>query len=323
MPERLEGVPFSVVVVILSLYLLAVAPGDYFLLGRLNCRKYTWWLFVLISATFTLFTVMIAEFYMGHADYRTSLIFVDMAQRTVAGDTSANPARTSRFEMMFVATQRTLERDLRNCLYADVTGSEKIQELRLSTDRPFGLSDADEFDLNSQYDSDLPVYEGSMPASFIVRQRLRQWSPRITRETAFGADPVRLAETAIDWNGLPVASLDSADGRRALFTKINAAEPSAEVLLLNGRWAYSQVHNGSPPDSVETKGTNITVLVSRGGPWVPKVLNVPASSESSPAGQSASPAAALAIRASVRPATPRERLMTAAASKPTLSAFSP
>ena len=125
LPERIEGVPLWVVVIILSLYLATIAPGDYFLLGRLNRRKYTWAFFVAVSAAFTGCTVLIANRYMGHADYHTTLVFADLADHDAlsAGDLDrkATLARVSRFEMLFSATQRRVNLPVRNALYVDIT----------------------------------------------------------------------------------------------------------------------------------------------------------------------------------------------------------
>jgi hypothetical protein len=300
MPERIEGVPFSVVAVILTLFLLAVAPGDYFLLGFLNCRKYTWWLFVLISAAFTLCTVKIAESYMGHNDYQTSLAFVDLGPRAADDTPAASAARTSRFEMLFVSTQRTIEKELHNCLYTDLTDSAEIPENLQSADGRFGFTETEKMDLNARMTVDLPVYEGMMPASFTVHQQLRQWSPRIARETTFGDGRSSVQETGINWAALPAASLNSVEGRRALYARVLANEPDAQVLLLNGAWAYDPVHNDDAPASVAAAGSSFAQISVPGAGGARNLIGSPATALLSPTAQGASPVASLAIRASVR-----------------------
>lgn len=298
MPDRIEGVPLSMVAVILSLFLLAVAPGDYFLLGRLNCRKYTWWLFALVSASFTLCTVKVAESYMGHVDYRTSLTFVDL--ETAGGDTVpiVRAARNGRFELLFVATQRTIETALRNCLYADLTERGTSQEeLQFGRTR-FSQFEEGEVDETEAVSVDLPMYEGALPGSFTVRQQLRQWSPRITRQTTFGGDRDALEETQIDWNSLSTAELNSAEGRQAFFAAVLAREPQAHVLLLNGRRAYDAAH----VEGVLTDGTADAV---RGAvSWTPPLaMGTPATVVSIAKLKSAAPILVLAVNVSVRPAS--------------------
>jgi hypothetical protein len=301
MPERIEGVPFSVVAVILTLFLLAVAPGDYFLLGRFNCRKYTWWLFVLISGAFTLCTVKIAESYMGHNDYQTSLAFVDLEQRTADQESATTAARTSRFEMLFVSTQRTIEKELHNCLYTDLTDSNAIPENLQFDGRKFGLTETEKLDLNARKTVDLPIYEGAMPAAFNIHQQLRQWSPRIARETTFSDGRSSVPDTGIHWAALPTASLNSVEGRRALYARVLAKEPDAQVLLLNGAWAYDPAHNEDAPASVAATGMILADIPVPGAGGARNFVGSPASVLLSPTAQATSPAVSLAIRASVRP----------------------
>ncbi len=235
MPERIEGVPLKVVVVILSLFLLAIAPGDYFLLGRLNCRKYTWGLFGLVSASFTICTVMIAEHYMGRADYGTSLTLVDLQDACDESGHGAAVARSSRFNLVFVATQRSIETSVRNGLYADLTESER-QDQKRHVRNPDGGDDGQ--DLLDPDAGDLPVYEGTMPASFTVHQQLRQWSPRLTRQTALEDDERLLSLTKIDWNSVEPRDWSAPEGRKALFEAILAGEPEAHAVLMNGKARY-------------------------------------------------------------------------------------
>lgn len=231
MPERIDGLPFSVVVVILSLFLLTIAPGDYFLLGRLNCRKYTWWFFAFVSAAFTLFTVKIADNHMGSTDYRTSLTFVDMGRQAAV-------ARTSRFELVFVATQRMVESDLKNCLYADLTDRAAQQDQRQTTFDPYLVAEEEELDRMAAVSEDLPVFDGTVPGAYSVHQQLRQWSPRITRQTFFGNDQPLLDLAKIDWNALQPDGWRLASGKQALRDKLISIDPEAEVLLFNGTQVY-------------------------------------------------------------------------------------
>jgi len=295
LPSRIKGMPLSIVIVILSLFLLAVAPGDYFLLGRLNCRKYTWWSFALISASFTLCTVKVAESYMGDIDYRTGLTFVDLETFRNESGTFAKAARSSRFELLFVATQQTIETSLRNCLFADMrerTGPTEDLQFR----RPrFAQFDDTELDETEAVVADLPEYEGAMPSAFTVRQQLRQWSPRITRQTTLADDPTLLANTHIDWSLLSAIDVNSTEGRRAFFETVLAREPEAQLLLLNQKQAFGPTLQEG--DSTAASASSVPGAVI----WTPpgakdsvmSILEL----------QSAAPILLLAARVSVRPAS--------------------
>jgi hypothetical protein len=299
MPERIEGVPLSVVVVILSLFLLAVAPGDYFLLGRLNCRRYTWLLFALVSASFTFCTVKVAERYMGDVDYRTTVTIVDL--ETVRGHSGplAKPVRSSTFELLFVATQQTIETALRNCLYADLTERGGTQEdLQF---RRLGITQFDEQELDQAEVAiaDLPVYEGALPASFKVHQQLRQWSPRTTRRTMFADDPGAMPRTQIDWSAVASARVSSAEERQALFESLLAREPEAQVLLLNQKQAHMPTVNKAVPGNAPAGA--VPGAVSWTPPPGPDTAT--GSAQSIPDVSSGAPILQLAAQLSVRPSS--------------------
>src|SRR5262249_13603086 len=69
-PHAVRVMPFGVVVTILGLFLLAVAPGDYFLHGVLRRRWMGWMAFPTTCLLFTGITVWIAETYTGRVDHR-------------------------------------------------------------------------------------------------------------------------------------------------------------------------------------------------------------------------------------------------------------
>jgi hypothetical protein len=239
LPERIEGVPLAVVAVILGLYLLSIAPGDYFLLGRLGSRKYTWGLFIVVSAAFTWCAVLVAQSYMGKADYHTSLVFADLAEW---GGSEGQPAivRTNRFDMLFVAKQEMVEIPLRNTLYTDLTDRalQSEQRARKHERGPFFGTDNEEMDVMDAPVIDMPVYSGVMPSAYNVQQLMRQWSPRINRRTMLHGDGDLLAATRIDWSRLRPDDWHTVAGRRALRDVVLAQEPQARILLFHEDQIY-------------------------------------------------------------------------------------
>lgn len=256
LPERIEGVPLAVVAVLLGVYLLSIAPGDYFLLGRLNCRKYTWGLFIVVSAAFTWCAVLVAKSYMGHADYHTSLIFADLADW---GGADGQPAvvRTNRFDMLFVAQQAMVEIPLRNTLYTDLTDRAVQSELR-ERERErgaFAVADNEEMDVMDAPVIDLPVYSGVMPTSYSVHQQMRQWSPRINRRTTLRDEGDLLAATAIDWSKLRPDAWHTIEGQRALRNSVLAQEPQARILLFHEARMYDAMNDAPATTGLAPSGT--------------------------------------------------------------------
>jgi hypothetical protein len=96
----------------------------------------------------------------------------------------------------------------------------------------------DDQDLLDPDAGDLPTYGGTMPASFTVHQQLRQWSPRLTRQTTLEDDERLLSLTKIDWDSIEPRDWSSPEGRKALFEAILAGEPQAHAILMNGKARY-------------------------------------------------------------------------------------
>ncbi|MFP6763433.1 MAG: hypothetical protein VB858_07440, partial [Planctomycetaceae bacterium] len=69
-PEDIRTVPVSYIAVILVVYILAIGPGEYFLLGLINQRHLTWLTFPLLTAGFALFTVWLSNAYLSSASSR-------------------------------------------------------------------------------------------------------------------------------------------------------------------------------------------------------------------------------------------------------------
>jgi hypothetical protein len=224
-PREVQGVPFWVVVTILSLFLLAIAPGDYFLLGILRARRYTWLSLAVVSMAFTVGTVRIAERVLGTSDYRTAVTFVDMGN-------GGKPARSSRYELVFTATQKLRETRYQDACYAAIddriTGLQAVKSVEGYYVAPMTVDE--EQAAPTGLGSDLPVYSGKLPADFTVRQQMRQWSPVVSRQTLFE----NMSDTpALDWEALGQIAWRQAEGRQRLFSAIQESEPDAQVLLLH------------------------------------------------------------------------------------------
>jgi hypothetical protein len=218
LPEKVEGVPFAVVAAILVVFLLVIAPGDYVLLGAMGLRRYTWVFLAAMSLAFTWVTVKIADRTMGSGDYHRGLVFVDL----IAG---GRAARTSRFEMLFTATQRTVETTVDDALYVPLVERRDPASRRSGRTLP-QLAEDEESAASPRTVADLPVYSGRVPAAYTIRQQMRQWSPVVSRETRFGGD---IAAPAIGWDDFDPSAWTTLEGRKELAAIIGAAEPGARV----------------------------------------------------------------------------------------------
>jgi hypothetical protein len=224
-PRAVRIMPFGVVILILSLFLLAVAPGDYFLHGLLRRRWFSWIVFPTTCLLFTAGTVWIAEGYTGRADHRTELVIVDLG-----GD--GKPRRTSRIEHVLTAESRPLSSEVHSGIFA-VTDIQPAAPRRPKEQSYPGAAatwaiDEDELDRDRLKSFQAIDYAGTLPSQFTVTRLSRQWSPSMHRLTRPGAD---VTIPSVAWSDLDAVDLGSARGRQALLEALRSALPGCEVLL--------------------------------------------------------------------------------------------
>lgn len=230
LPDDVRSIPLSVVIGILALFLTAIVPIDYYVLGHFNCRRFTWILLPVMSLVFTGFTALLGSAYLGSTDYRTSLEFVDLT-------TGNRVIRNSCFEMLFTATQKEVATELKQTLYAAVTLHRSAQEDASNSSRGLqtsGIAAATIDATHQSQDSESPQSEGNMPTLFTIRQKMGKWSPQFSRQTSlqterpipqFDVDDIRTT-----WQQSPEL-LANAEWQRSLLEKIRAVLPESTVLI--------------------------------------------------------------------------------------------
>jgi hypothetical protein len=222
-PGAVRIMPFAVVVLILTLFLLAVAPGDYFLHGLLRRRWVSWMAFPLTCLLFTVGTVWIAGGYTGRADHRTELVIVDLG-------VDGKPRRTSRIEHVLTAESRPLSSDVRGGIFA-VTDVQPAAPRR-SKEQTYPGAAATRMIDDDELDRLKPLqaidYVGTLPSQFTATRLSRQWSPSMHRVTRPDAD---VTIPSVAWSDLDALDLAAASGRKTLHETLRGALPGCEVLL--------------------------------------------------------------------------------------------
>ncbi len=250
LPDEVQGIPFGVVVVILTLFLIAIVPVDYYVLGRLNCRRYTWILVPLVSLAFTWFTAGLGNSYLGSTDYRTGLEFVDLT----AGN---RVVRSSRYELLFTATQREAVTRMKQSLFIPLPSEPIRGEDEWDTGTLMrAMEPVQQESVGRRQESDPPDYQGSLPASYEVRLQMQQWSPQLNRQTSLAGDrdvpPLELDGIGRELLKTPGVA-ESAEWRQQVRERIQATLPEARILLFNGTRILDL--NGEPqPDVVDRHG---------------------------------------------------------------------
>jgi len=199
-------------------------------LGRFNLRRFTWILLPVVSLVFTGFTAWLGNAYLGSTDYRTSLEFVDLT-------TGNRVIRNSRFEMLFTATQKEVATELKQSLYADVSVDSTREADKWDSGRGMMTSDIAEETVDrtdQSNDAASSLYEGNMPTLFTVRQRMRKWSPKVSRQTSFQTErPIpqfKLDDIRANWQQSSDV-LTNLEKQRSLRDEIQTVLPESTVLL--------------------------------------------------------------------------------------------
>jgi hypothetical protein len=215
-PDEVGVVPFRVVATILTLFLLAIAPADYFLLGLVRRRKFTWILFPAVCIVFTFATVSVARHYTGTIDHRGSLVITDLGE-------DGRPLRTTRIEHVITAGTRTISDDVKNGLFSK-TDVQPQSEGKTTT-----INGRATFAEDSRPIENTPVeYVGTIPSAFNVQRLSRQWSPSMVRVTTTGAQE---SVPSISWAELDSLDPHTAAGQKEIVERIRRALPDCEILF--------------------------------------------------------------------------------------------
>lgn len=210
MPKNVRVVPLSLLGLMLFLYVLAVGPADYFLLGFFRQRKLTWILFPIVTVGFTLFTVWTAHAYMAVDQHRRSVVFVDV------GD-DGRVVRENRFELLFTGTPQTMTTDVERGIFSPLDHQR------------FGTYGYRNYYRNSPGMVGRPEYRGRMPLRYSATQQLPQWTPQLNRLLTIS--PKR---AAVDFDWDLKLRFGTAQGRQEVADRVlKAFGRKANVYLLH------------------------------------------------------------------------------------------
>ena len=210
MPSDVQMVPTWIIGIILMGYVTAIGPGDYFLLGWLRLRKYTWVLFPVITGVFTLLTVMVAHAFMGSEDTGGKLVITDLVDNGI-------PVRQTTLETLYYSSQ------------ANVRNDHKGELVVLSEDNFTNAEYYNQYGRQQQSTQDSPLsYSGHFPQNYSVSHRVQQWSPVSLRTLSL--EPQESEVPPIDWNDISLLTTPEGNTRlKAEITQYMIAEQKNSV----------------------------------------------------------------------------------------------
>ncbi len=186
MPEGLRVVPMSLIGVILIVYVLLIGPGDWFVLGAIKRRKWTWFTFPFVTVALTLLTVWLAEWYMQISDNRRAVTFYDVGA-------NGRIARRNRFEVLFQGSERDVITELNREIFSAMT----LQRFSNAMWYTIQQQQRQGVDQRRAY-TQVPYVEGRVPAQYTVRQFVSQWTPQLNRRFTIPRIPTPAAQESKD-----------------------------------------------------------------------------------------------------------------------------
>jgi hypothetical protein len=185
MPSEVEVVPLSYIGLILLFYVLTIGPLDYFVLGALRLRRFTWITFPAATVLFTLFTVWLSHSFLDASTERSQIRVFDMGS-------DGSVLRSNRIELLFTMSSHDVTTDIRSGLFTAMNHSR------------FGGQMHDyRYRRNMNRESvPPPTVQGRPPGVYQVLQEMPQWTPQMNRVLAIAPDAETLpGQTGtFDWN---------------------------------------------------------------------------------------------------------------------------
>lgn len=219
MPDGVRMVPAWVIATLLVAYVLAIGPLDYWLLGLLKARKFTWILFPVTTAFFTGLTIMIAHGYMSSTETGGQVSIIDVVD-------DGRLVRETSLQMNFYGASTIASSKHKQAFYVPAAMSDTTY-VGFSND-PLPSTDKKVINLS-----------GRFPQNYQSEVSLSQWDPFLTRTFRLQPEVDRIPE--INWNNADLVT--SAQGRQKLATQLNNWETQDNLLTVDAIVMHqSQIH---------------------------------------------------------------------------------
>jgi len=163
LPKTVHIIPPSVVFALLAAFVFLIGPVDWWVLGRIRARRFTWLLFPAVTVGVTAITMKLARHYLGEDAHRGAVVLTDLAP-------DGRLVRETRLDLLLPPERsiQTLELQHAFCVPVERRGIPLSGDVS-DPERNTGVS-----------------FKGSFPARFALSQPVQQWAPALTRQTRIG-----------------------------------------------------------------------------------------------------------------------------------------
>ena len=197
MPEGVRMVPTWVLASILGTFILLIGPADYFVLGWLRARKFTWLTFPLVTIAITTFTFWMSNRYMTSSETVRSVEIHDL-------DNFNDIVRTNRFELLYLAMSGRAETNVEKGIFTPIDNfientQASISPITIRGLRTLGYASPRLMGLAkpATYTVSRSETEGRIPTQYTAAQNLTKWTPQLNRILSIPLTPIR---SDIDWS---------------------------------------------------------------------------------------------------------------------------
>lgn len=239
LPRGVRLIPLWLLGLCLFGLLMAIGPVEWFVLGRLRARRFTWLTWPATTLATTGLLVGTSNAFLGTNDQPRALILHDLGA-------SGEIVRTNRFAEIFPRQTRTAETPVQHALWSPLPPP-TAKDISTNAVGSAGFSGGGNLPkgviLADDKSTSPPVFRGRVPASFAVEQSMRQWTPQVHRQLEI---PTAAAPGPLDWSQIPWPETTSDAGNEFRDGRLVAAirqQLGAEALVAVyrpiGVWTFS------------------------------------------------------------------------------------
>lgn len=164
-PRNMGVIPVKFLVLALIIYVLVIGPGDYYFLGRLKARRFTWIVFPLVTLCFSWGMLRITNYVMGSNDQIRTLRIVDL-------DSRGEVLRENEISLLMFSNPK------RENIDAAGAYTVRLETSSSSINTPGWDS--------RRWQTQRPAYVGRIPGKYSVRIDAEQWTPEKYRTSRVG-----------------------------------------------------------------------------------------------------------------------------------------
>lgn len=213
LPDNVRIVPFLMIVLCLIGLTVLIGPVDYFMLGMLRRRKFTWVTYPTMTIAFTVLVVQLTNGFMGSQNHRGHVRIVDVGY-------GGRVLRQTWLETVMMSATGMVELDLEDVIVTPVSLNNRI------------LFDEEDTGVTS-------VYIGRLFSAYRHIGHARKWEPQINRH--FTISTGRTTIESLNLEDVDPAQWHRSDARITLRGRLLDSDPTlkdAYIVLSHGKDDY-------------------------------------------------------------------------------------